>query len=117
MRRMASIVALLLSVILALSGCGGQEIPQKENPQVSQTEQIEYELSAASQEQAETVKQSNEPTAFDLSSIPEYNGSPYVAVNYNNPYFTESDYTTESFENMLRWIRLEDAVWLMPISV
>ena len=98
MRRMTSIVALLLSLILALSGCGGQEIQQQENPLVSQTEQVEYEAPVVSQEQTETVEQPKESTAFDLSSIPRYNGSPYVAVNDNNPYFTESDYTTESFE-------------------
>ena len=98
MRRMTSIVALLLSLILALSGCGGQEIQQQENPLVSQTEQVEYEAPVVSQEQTETVEQPNEPTAFDLRSIPRYNGSPYVAVNDNNPYFTENDYTTESFE-------------------
>lgn len=98
MRRITSIVALLLSLILALSGCGGQEIQQQENPLVSQTEQVEYEAPVVSQEQTETVEQPNESTAFDLSSIPRYNDSPYVAVNDNNPYFTESDYTTESFE-------------------
>lgn len=36
--------------------------------------------------------------AFDLSTIPEYNGSPYVEINDNIPYFSEDDYTTKSFE-------------------
>ena len=98
MRRITSIVALLLSLILALSGCGGQEIQQQENPLVSQTEQVEYEAPVVSQDQTETVQQPNESTAFDLSSSPRYNGSPYVAVNDNNPYFTKSDLATKSFE-------------------
>ena len=98
MKRITSIVALFLCMILLLSGCGGQEIAKQENPQVSQGEHIEYEEPVVSQEQPETVEQPNLSTTFDLSSIPEYNGSPYVAVNDNNPYFTESDYTTESFE-------------------
>lgn len=99
MRRMTSIVALLLSVILVLGGCSGQEIPKQENPQALQTEQIEYETTVASQEQTETVTQTKQTTAFDLSNISKFSGSPYVAVNDNNPYFTESDYTTKSFEN------------------
>ena len=33
-----------------------------------------------------------------LSQIPEYDGIPYVEVNGNIPYFTESDITTEPFE-------------------
>lgn len=35
---------------------------------------------------------------FDISSIPEYNGSPYVEINDNVPQFTESEITTSSFE-------------------
>lgn len=36
--------------------------------------------------------------SYDLSSIPEYNESPYVVLNNNIPNFTEQDYTLESFE-------------------
>lgn len=35
---------------------------------------------------------------FNLSVIPSYSGNPYTAVNNNVPYFTDSEYTTESFE-------------------
>ncbi len=34
----------------------------------------------------------------DLASIPEFSGEPYCAINGNEPYFTESDYTTEAYE-------------------
>ena len=37
-------------------------------------------------------------TIFDLSTIPEYSGKPYVEINNNIPYFTEEDYTNEPFE-------------------
>lgn len=33
-----------------------------------------------------------------LSSIPEYSGSPYVEINGNEPFFSEDEYTTSSFE-------------------
>ena len=36
--------------------------------------------------------------SYDLSSLPEYAGEPYVTANDNQPYFTEEDYTTTSFE-------------------
>lgn len=36
---------------------------------------------------------------FSLSDIPEYTGSPYVAVNGNVPYFTEDELTDVSFES------------------
>lgn len=37
-------------------------------------------------------------TLFSLPDIPEYTNSPYVAVNNNNPFFEDSDLTTEAFE-------------------
>lgn len=33
-----------------------------------------------------------------LEDIPEYTEEPYVVINNNNPFFTEEDYTEESFE-------------------
>lgn len=35
---------------------------------------------------------------FDITEIAAYTGSPYVEVNGNVPFFTETDYTTESYE-------------------
>ena len=99
MKRMTSIIALLLSMMLVLSGCAGQRIPMQESSQASQQDQIEHQESVGLQKQKEPVKQNIESTVFELSSIQKYNGSPYVAVNDNNPYFTKSDYTTKSFEN------------------
>lgn len=36
--------------------------------------------------------------AEDISKIPEFSGTAYVAINDNQPYFTEKDYTTKSYE-------------------
>ena len=36
--------------------------------------------------------------SYDLDEIPAYAGEPYVAVNANQPFFEETDYTTEAFE-------------------
>ena len=38
------------------------------------------------------------PTIIDLDNIPEFSGTPYVEVNGNVPYFTETDMTTHSYE-------------------
>ena len=38
------------------------------------------------------------PVSYDLASIPEYSNANYVVLNNNEPNFTESDYTTDSFE-------------------
>ena len=36
--------------------------------------------------------------AFDISTIPDYSGKPYVVVNEGEPYFTDTEKTTHSFE-------------------
>lgn len=36
--------------------------------------------------------------SYGLSDLPAYAGEPYVTVNNNQPFFTEEDYTTNSFE-------------------
>lgn len=50
----------------------------------------------------ETVPQNSDPEtdsgSFDLTSIPEFSGTPYVVVNGNDPYFTADDLTTTAFE-------------------
>ena len=45
----------------------------------------------------------NTETIIDLSTIPEYISSPYIEINNNIPYFTEEEYTTESFEKYSEW--------------
>ena len=49
-------------------------------------------------EQPQQEQSKPQTTAFDISSIPEYSGSPYAVVNDNIPFFTKSEYTTTSFE-------------------
>ena len=35
---------------------------------------------------------------ISLDDIPDYSGQAYVAINGNQPFFTEADYTTTSYE-------------------
>lgn len=39
------------------------------------------------------------PVSFSLSDVPAYSGSAYVAVNGNEPYFSNDELTTDSFES------------------
>lgn len=41
---------------------------------------------------------SDREASYNLESIPEYTGDPYVVINENVPFFTESDFTEEAFE-------------------
>ena len=44
----------------------------------------------------------NDSASFDFSSIPSFDGKPYIAVNNNIPYFNDSELTTKSFEKYSR---------------
>lgn len=37
--------------------------------------------------------------SFDMANIPAYSGKPYVVVNGNTPYFSDSELTTTSYES------------------
>jgi len=90
-----SIYQLLISAIviicLAVSGYyGTQKVEENKNTE-SNIVKTEVETTSA---------------LFDLSTIPEYQGNPYIEINNNIPYFKEEDYTTESFERYSEWDEL-----------
>ena len=110
MKKYNTILALLLSLLLLFTGCA-TDTPVSDNDTITQNETVEIQTENTAIDEQETQiptenNNSDEPTqtqpqqtqSFDLSSIPEYNGRAYVAVNNNIPYFTKSEYTTTSFE-------------------
>lgn len=44
------------------------------------------------------IEVKKESVPFDFSQVPDYSGEPYVIINDNVPYFTESDLDEESYE-------------------
>lgn len=68
------VTGLLLSLTLLFGGCS----PDSSSESPSQT--------------------SDREASYNLESIPEYTGDPYVVINENVPFFTESDFTEEEFE-------------------
>lgn len=68
------VTGLLLSLTLLFGGCS----PDSSSETPSQT--------------------SDQEVSYNLESIPEYTSDPYVMINENDPFFTESDFTEEAFE-------------------
>ena len=79
---------LLLSILV---GCSSSSTAIQFTQQPIQTQMVEISVTPELTAVPETQ-------TFDISSIPAYSGNPYVTVNNNIPYFTEADYTTDSFE-------------------
>lgn len=75
--------SLLLSLSLLFGGCGADESTNKNTRMSNET----------------SDKLSDTPsTSYDLESIPEYSGEPYVTIHDNVPTFTEEELTTDAFE-------------------
>lgn len=75
--------SLLLSLSLLFGGCGADESTNTNTRMSNET----------------SDKLSDTPsTSYDLESIPEYSGEPYVTIHDNVPFFSEEELTTDAFE-------------------
>ena len=75
--------SLLLSLSLLFGGCSADESTNK-NIRIS---------NETSDKLSDTPS-----TSYDLESIPEYSGEPYVTIHDNVPFFSEEEFTTDAFE-------------------
>ena len=122
-KRLITQLSLWLVLLLTFTGCAESTVtPQDNTYTIEQPATIPYELLEASetaasepesgqpQENASDTQESQQVTsatdvptgegtsAFSLREIPAYSGTPYTEVNGNQPYFTEEELTTQSFE-------------------
>lgn len=96
-----AMIPTILACCMVLSGCGETSVGQS-NSHSSQVASDSLQVSASSGGDSawspERAKQEGQLTPFSLDSIPEFTDKPYIAVNGNNPYFTDADLTTTAFE-------------------
>lgn len=122
-KRLITQLSLWLALLLTFTGCAESTVtPQDNTYAIEQLAAIPSELLEASetavsepesgqpQENASDTQESQQVTsatdvptgegtsAFSLREIPAYSGTPYTEVNGNQPYFTEEELTTQSFE-------------------
>lgn len=91
-----SVISVIISLIF-LFGCSANVVNNTTQQSTFVSNTASTINSQNSTENDFTSSTTTEQT-FDISSIPEYNGSPYVEINDNVPQFTESEITTSSFE-------------------
>lgn len=90
------VISIITSFIL-LFGCSANVVNNTTQQSTFVSNTVSTTNSQNSTESNITSSTTTEQT-FDISSIPEYNGSPYVKINDNVPQFTKSEITTSSFE-------------------
>ena len=105
---------LLVSSLVLFSGCGSTQSAGKKDTKtttsagaVTQTQEESGSTNTSDASntgnanadfEGDIALQSQSDTAYVLSEVPEYSGSPYVVLENNEPDFTENDRTTEAFE-------------------
>lgn len=105
--KMPKIVSVIIA-LCALAGIGTGVLPewlsadllrdlQQSTIEEKETESSRTGIAEADQDEKKLAA-SMGLIEFDLSTIPEYSGEAYVAVNGNEPNFEEKDLTTESYE-------------------
>ena len=116
------LLSLLLLLLLLVSGCSDSATAQNENnsdninpPTITSELTLDddgknasekYQNVANAQEEQGSITDSAEQkqpselsqNTFSLADVPAYNGKAYVAINNNEPFFSQADYTTQSFE-------------------
>lgn len=130
-KRLITQLSLWLALLLAFTGCAESTVTSQDNTYaIEQLATIPSELLEASetavsepesgqpQENASDTQESQQVTsatdvptgegtsAFSLREIPAYSGTPYTEVNGNQPYFTEEELTTQSFETYSELVSL-----------
>lgn len=103
---MDKLLSLLIALSMTLTGCGVSGTtptpPSTPNTSTSQTTTV-TDSNQTTQTTTNTPESSGTTSTessftIDLSSIPEFSGNAYVAINDNKPTFSQSDLTTASFE-------------------
>ena len=87
------LVVLALLFFILISGCG-------DNNSTSNNESIVNGNIIYNDDSSEDVNKDKTGVEVNLNNISEYNGSPYISLNANMPYFTDEEkLITEPFEN------------------
>lgn len=84
-------IFILIICALTLLGCNGEAA---ESAAKSLTSENNIEEST----NINNSTDSSSAGSFSLDNIPQFSNEAYVSVNNNEPFFKDSDYTTESFE-------------------
>lgn len=99
-------LAFLLSALIFTTGCEtSTSTVEQSKGSATQTEQQSEETASVDVSQQDehsetdaTESISAETNSFSLADIPDFSDSPYIVINENNPFFTDEELSSTSFE-------------------
>ena len=104
--RKTAVIALceLLAIATIFTGCASTDLSGTEGTGYAAGAEVAGEDSSGALDSKDKVDGPQEDLVnnnsyVSLDAIPAYDGRAYVAVNNNEPFFTDSDMTTTAFEN------------------
>ena len=94
----------LLAIATIFTGCASTDLSGTEGAGYAAGAEVAGEDSSGALDSKDKVDGPQEDLVnnnsyVSLDAIPAYDGRAYVAVNNNEPFFTDSDMTTTAFEN------------------
>ena len=89
-------IMLLVACSMLLTGCNIQV--EENNSSTAKKENVIQKEDKNQSTEKNTQQSGTSGTNVTLSNIPSYSGSPYIAINNNEPTFSKEDMTTNSFE-------------------
>lgn len=102
MKRMRSILCVLLAVFVLLGSVGCTTLSETEQNNSSLSSTVNGTESSTQTQGSSTGSDADSdiisPSILDLDDIPVYSGSPYVELNGNEPEFSKSELKAASFE-------------------
>ena len=104
--RFISIISILLTLFVLLSGCAGASTSQPDKHPGETNSGYSSESTDSSLDNND-LPSSTENAPISLSSIPAYSGSPYVTLNGGTPTFSKAELKTQSYEYYSNLDKLE----------
>lgn len=104
--RFISIISILLTLCVLLSGCAGASTSQPDKHPGETNSGYSSESTDSSLDNND-LPSSTENAPISLSSIPAYSGSPYVTLNGGTPTFSKAELKTQSYEYYSNLDKLE----------
>lgn len=97
MKQIKKLISLIILSIAITTGC----VPQQLTETPGKTESVSQQTQGSGQQESlpetELPVQADDVATFDPALLPEYDGSAWITVNNDIPFFTEEDMTTECY--------------------
>ena len=96
---MKRIISIVLCLSMVLTGCNSNTESENSSTISNVIATTETSKTSTVSQKTQTTTTTTSETTPKVFEVPEYEGKDYIVVNNDNPYFTEADIKSSSFED------------------